>query len=245
MIYAGRMATSDRSRLDLALVERGLAESRSRAQALVMAGRVTVDGAVVDKAGTPVAGGPAIEVAARPLRVPRRGQAGDGDRALADRSCTGERCLDLGASTGGFTDCLLQHGAAEVIARRRRPRPAARAAAGDPRVHCAGARQRPRADAEMLPYRAQPDHGRRRLHLAAAGAAAGVACAGPAWRAVVLVKPQFEAGRDHVRRGVVRDPEVHAQVLHDVAAFVTGAGRCRPRRVRFFASRGRRATAST
>src|SRR5262249_29778780 len=107
MIYPGLMATRDRSRLDLALVERGLAESRSRAQALVMAGRVTVDGAVVDKAGVPVSDGAAIEVV-RPARyVSRGGEKLETAMVRWRIDVAGARCLDLGASTGGFTDCLL------------------------------------------------------------------------------------------------------------------------------------------
>jgi len=202
------VASSERSRLDVALVERGLAETRSRAQALVMAGRVTVDGAVVDKAGAAVSNGSAIEVE-RPARYVSRG--GDKLETAIVRwgiNLAGERCLDLGASTGGFTDCLLQHGAAEVVALDVGRGQLHERLRGDPRVHSLERVNARELTPEMLPY------------------APGVitACAASMWRAVVLVKPQFEAGRAQVRGGVVRDPAVRAQVLHDLADFVTGRG---------------------
>jgi 23S rRNA (cytidine1920-2'-O)/16S rRNA (cytidine1409-2'-O)-methyltransferase len=218
------VATSDRSRLDVALVERGLAETRSRAQALVMAGRVTVDGAVVDKAGAPVAGGSAIEVV-HPARYVSRG--GDKLETAIERwriDVTGERCLDLGASTGGFTDCLLQHGAAEVAAvdvGRGQLHERLRA---DPRVHSLERLNARRLTPEMLPFPPSlitADVAFISLRLVLPPA---IASAELIWRAVVLVKPQFEAGRAQVHGGVVRDPAVRAQVLHDLAEFVTGRG---------------------
>jgi 23S rRNA (cytidine1920-2'-O)/16S rRNA (cytidine1409-2'-O)-methyltransferase len=218
------VATSDRSRLDVALVERGLADTRSRAQALVMAGRVTVDGAVVDRAGAPVAGGSAIEVV-RPARYVSRG--GDKLETAIVRwriDVTGERCLDLGASTGGFTDCLLQHGAAEVAAvdvGRGQLHERLRA---DPRVHSLERLNARGLTPEMLPFPPSlitADVAFISLRLVLPPA---IACADPIWRAVVLVKPQFEAGRAQVHGGVVRDPAVRAQVLHDLAEFVTGRG---------------------
>jgi 23S rRNA (cytidine1920-2'-O)/16S rRNA (cytidine1409-2'-O)-methyltransferase len=107
---------TSRRRLDAELVERGLAENRSRAQALVMAGRVTVGGRMVDKAGAPVAGDADIAVTEGPRYVSRGGDKLETGLRRWHVEVTGERCLDVGASTGGFTDCLLQHGAAEVIA---------------------------------------------------------------------------------------------------------------------------------
>ena len=103
-------------RLDAELVERGLVENRSRAQALVMAGRVTVGGRMVDKAGAAVADDADIAVTERPRYVSRGGDKLETGLRRWQVDVTGERCLDVGASTGGFTDCLLQHGAAEVIA---------------------------------------------------------------------------------------------------------------------------------
>ena len=110
-------AKPDKKRLDVLLVERGLAASNQKAQAMILAGEVQVDGARADKAGTHFAKGSRIEVSSRSEKDASRGGvklAG----ALADFSIDvgGCFCLDVGASTGGFTDCLLQHGAARVYA---------------------------------------------------------------------------------------------------------------------------------
>jgi 23S rRNA (cytidine1920-2'-O)/16S rRNA (cytidine1409-2'-O)-methyltransferase len=108
-----------RQRLDVLLVERGLAESRARAQALIMAGEVKVDGAVVRRAGQPVAATAAISVAAPPRYVSRGGEKLAHALATFAVDPSGLVCADIGASTGGFTDCLLQHGAARVYAIER------------------------------------------------------------------------------------------------------------------------------
>jgi 23S rRNA (cytidine1920-2'-O)/16S rRNA (cytidine1409-2'-O)-methyltransferase len=213
-----------RRRLDAELVDRGLAETRSLAQALVMAGRVTVDGVSVDKAGTPVSPAAAIEVTQPPRYVSRGGDKLETGLRELRLDVSGQRCLDVGASTGGFTDCLLQHGAAEVIAldvgrgqlheRLRR----------DPRVTALDGVNARALEPNMLPFRpgfitADVSFISLRLVLLPV-----LACAAPGWRAVVLVKPQFEAGRDRVRKGVVRDPRVRAEVLQDLAAFLTARG---------------------
>src|SRR3954451_12610308 len=104
------------TRLDQLLHERGLAETRSRAQALVMAGRVRVDGRVVTKAGTAIAESAALEVDPGPGFVSRGGDKLATALAAFEIDVTGLNCLDVGASTGGFTDCLLQSGAAHVTA---------------------------------------------------------------------------------------------------------------------------------
>src|SRR3954468_8844066 len=104
------------TRLDQLLHERGLAETRTRAQALVMAGRVRVDGRVVTKAGTAIAEGAALEVDRGPGFVSRGGDKLATALAAFEIDVTGVNCLDVGASTGGFTDCLLQSGAAHVTA---------------------------------------------------------------------------------------------------------------------------------
>jgi 23S rRNA (cytidine1920-2'-O)/16S rRNA (cytidine1409-2'-O)-methyltransferase len=218
------VAVSHRSRLDVALVERGLAETRSRAQALVMAGRVTVDGAVVDKAGAAVADRAAIEVV-HPARYVSRG--GDKLETAIVRwgiEVTGERCLDLGASTGGFSDCLLQHGAAEVVALDVGRGQLHERLRADARVHSLERLNARDLTPDMLPYRPSlitADVAFISLRLVLPPA---LACAASQWRALVLVKPQFEAGRAHSRGGVVRDPAVRAEVLHNLADFVTGRG---------------------
>ena len=104
------------TRLDQLLCERGLAETRSRAQALVMAGRVRVDGRLVTKAGTAIAGSAALEVESGPAFVSRGGDKLATALAAFDIDVSGLACVDVGASTGGFTDCLLQRGAATVVA---------------------------------------------------------------------------------------------------------------------------------
>jgi len=218
------MAARDRSRLDVALVERGLAETRSRAQALVMAGRVTVDGAIVDKAGTAVSPATAIEVVL-PAQFVSRG--GDKLETAIERwriDVAGERCLDLGASTGGFTDCLLQHGAAQVVALDVGRGQLHERLRVDPRVHSLERLNARDLIPDLLPYRpglitADVAFISLKLVLPAA-----IGCATSCWRAIVLVKPQFEAGRAQARGGVVRDPAVRAQVLHDLAEFLTGRG---------------------
>ena len=108
---------SSRQRLDLLLTERGLASSRERARALIMAGSVRVDGRVVDKPGAPVPAGSAITVLAADLPyVSRGGVKLEGALSGFGLSVAGLTCLDVGASTGGFTDCLLQHEAARITA---------------------------------------------------------------------------------------------------------------------------------
>jgi 23S rRNA (cytidine1920-2'-O)/16S rRNA (cytidine1409-2'-O)-methyltransferase len=215
---------SAKTRLDVALVERGLAESRARAQALIMAGRVTVDGAVVDKAGTPVPAGADLAVEKPPRYVSRGGEKLETALGRFTIDVRGERCLDVGSSTGGFTDCLLQHGAAAVAAvdvGRAQLHERLRA---DPRVTVLEGVNARYLDAEQLPFRpelitADVSFISLRLVLPAV-----LAAAADPWRAVLLVKPQFEAGPKDVRRGVVRDPAVRERVLHDVGDFVTCRG---------------------
>jgi 23S rRNA (cytidine1920-2'-O)/16S rRNA (cytidine1409-2'-O)-methyltransferase len=218
------MNAGRKTRLDAALVERGLAETRSKAQALVMAGRVRVDGAIVDKAGAQVTDAAGIELAGAPRFVSRGGDKLETGMRRWRVDVGGERCLDLGASTGGFTDCLLQHGAAGVIAldvgrgqlhERLRSHPSVVS------LERVNARE---LDPGMLPWRPEfitADVSFISLRLVLPPA---FACATPAWRAIVLVKPQFEAGRERVRRGVVRDPGGREQVLHDLCEFVTSEG---------------------
>jgi 23S rRNA (cytidine1920-2'-O)/16S rRNA (cytidine1409-2'-O)-methyltransferase len=130
----------------------------------------------------------------------------------------------VGASTGGFTDCLLQHGAAEVIALDVGRGQLHERLRSNPSVHVIERMNARALAAADLPYRpgfmtADVSFISLRLVLPPV-----VAAAAPAWRAIVLVKPQFEAGRELVRQGVVRDPAVRGQVLHDLCAFVTGSG---------------------
>jgi len=184
---------TSRRRLDAELVERGLAENRSRAQALVMAGRVTVGGRMVDKAGAAVAAGADIAVTERPRYVSRGGDKLETGLRRWRVDVTGERCLDVGASTGGFTDCLLQHGAAEVIALDVGRGQLHERLGSNPSVHVIERMNARALTAADLPYRpgfvtADVSFISLRLVLPPV-----VAAAAPQWRAIVLVKPQFEA----------------------------------------------------
>ena len=208
-----------KKRLDVLLVERGLAESRAQAQALVLAGRV----AGFEKPGTPVEESAELDVEP-PLRfVSRGGEKLDHALEALAIDVAGLDCLDVGASTGGFTDCLLQRGAARVIALD----------VGYGQLHL-----RVRQDERVtviervnvrrlteLPFPPQLvtcDVSFISVRIALPPA---LALAAPGWQALVLVKPQFEAGRAEVPKGgVVRDPEVHRRVLREVADAALGWG---------------------
>ena len=213
-----------RQRLDVELVERGLAETRSRAQALVMAGRVSVDGRVVDKAGAAVAGGAAIEVAEPPRYVSRGGDKLETGLRRWQVDVAGERCLDVGASTGGFSDCLLQHGAAEVIALDVGRGQLHERLRSNPAVHVIDRTNARELRPQQLPYRpgfVTVDVSFISLRLVLPPV---LDCAAERWRAIVLVKPQFEAGRERVKGGVVRDPGLREQVVQDCCDFMTAWG---------------------
>jgi 23S rRNA (cytidine1920-2'-O)/16S rRNA (cytidine1409-2'-O)-methyltransferase len=218
------MSRPPRRRLDELLVERGLAENRSRAQALVMAGRVLVAGAPVAKAGTPVA--PDADVAVtRPARyVSRGGEKLETALRALDVDVRGERCLDLGSSTGGFTDALLQHGAEHVVCVDVGRGLLHERLRADPRVTVREGVNARTLEPGMLPYRPTfltADLSFISLRLVVDAA---VACAAERWRGLVLVKPQFEAGRADAPKGVVRDPAVRARALGVVADAVRAAG---------------------
>ncbi|WP_420637526.1 TlyA family RNA methyltransferase [Candidatus Poriferisocius sp.] len=213
------MTNRARRRLDTELVRRGLATSRERAAEAVADGRVRVNGAVAQKPAHLVLPGDALEVAGPPARyVSRGGQKLEGALAAFDLAVTGRRCCDVGSSTGGFTDCLLQQGAAQVVA----------VDVGRDQMH-----ERLAADARVTLYeRADVRH----VDPEAIGApfdvvtadvsfisltsvmAALAGLAAPGAPVVVLVKPQFEVGRRHAAkgRGVIRDPELWEAALHRV-----------------------------
>jgi 23S rRNA (cytidine1920-2'-O)/16S rRNA (cytidine1409-2'-O)-methyltransferase len=200
-----------KKRLDVLLVERGLAESRSQAQALVLAGRVPGH----DKPGEQLDEATALEVSPGDPYVSRGGVKLANALDAFGVDPAGLDCADVGASTGGFTDVLLQRGAARVIALdvgygQLHPR-----LRDDPRVEVLE-RVNARSVTE-LPFPPQLvvcDVSFISVRLALPPV---LALAAPGWQAVVLVKPQFEAGRADVRGGVVRDPDVHARVLREVA----------------------------
>ena len=206
-----------KKRLDVLLVERGLAETRSQAQALVLAGRVKGH----TKAGEQVDDGAELEVEPGPRFVSRGGEKLAHALEEMDLDVTGEDCLDVGASTGGFTDCLLQAGAARVIALdvgygQLHPR-----LRSDPRVTVLERKNVRNLDCGELPF--SPTFVTADVSFISLGKALppALACAAPHWRALVLVKPQFEAGPADVGKGgVVRDPEVRQRVLDEVTAQV-------------------------
>lgn len=215
-----------RTRLDLLVTDRGLAPSRERARALILAGQVTVDGRVVSKAGTAVAADAAVE-----LIRPDHPYVGRGGVKLAHAldqfriAVEGREALDIGASTGGFTDVLLRRGAARVVALDVGHGQLDWRIRNDPRVVVIEGRNARFLSPEDLPCPVDlvvvdvsfisltqilprvPPVVRPRADI------------------VVLVKPQFEAGRDEVgKKGIVRDPDVHARVIERVTASAAAAG---------------------
>jgi 23S rRNA (cytidine1920-2'-O)/16S rRNA (cytidine1409-2'-O)-methyltransferase len=207
-----------KKRLDVLLVERGLAETRSQAQALVIAGLVPG----YDKPGTQLDESVALEVERAPRFVSRGGEKLAHALELTSLDPAGRDCLDVGASTGGFTDCLLQAGAARVIALdvgygQLHPR-----LRSDDRVTVL---ERVNArTVTSLPY--PPEIVVCDVSFISVKTALPplLRLAAPGWQALVLVKPQFEAGRADTPKGVVRDPDVRRRVLHDVCSAAAGWG---------------------
>jgi 23S rRNA (cytidine1920-2'-O)/16S rRNA (cytidine1409-2'-O)-methyltransferase len=200
-----------KKRLDLLLVERGLAESRAQAQALVMAGRVPG----FDKAGQQVDDAAPLELTERPRFVSRGGEKLDHALDVFGVDPAGRDALDVGASTGGFTDVLLQRGAARVIALDVGRAQLHERLRDDPRVIVMeGVNARHLTELPFPPNLVTCDVSFISVRQVLP---AVLALAERGWEAVVLVKPQFEAGREQVKGGVVRDPEVHERVLREVA----------------------------
>jgi 23S rRNA (cytidine1920-2'-O)/16S rRNA (cytidine1409-2'-O)-methyltransferase len=214
-------------RLDKLLQERGLAASRQRAQALILAGKVLVDGQKIEKSGTPVDAQAQLRLLGEDLKYVSRGGL-KLERALEhwQINVEGKTCLDVGASTGGFTDCLLQHGACRVIAvdtgrgqidfrlrqdsrvrllEKTNARYLTREQVGEvvdlvvmDVSFISAALVLPAVIAAAFPEPAEDRRGRQ---------------------VVVLVKPQFEAGREHVgKRGIVRDEQAQRNAVEKVRA---------------------------
>jgi len=200
-----------KKRVDILLVERGLAESRTQAQALVLAGRVPGH----EKPGDQVDAGAELVVTEGEPYVSRGGIKLANALNAFGIDPAGRDCLDVGASTGGFTDVLLQRGAARVIALdvgygQLHPR-----IREDPRVV---ALERTNArNVTELPFAPQLVVCDVSFISVRKALPAVLGLAAPGWEAVVLVKPQFEAGRRDVRGGVVREAETRARVVHEVA----------------------------
>ena len=214
-------------RLDQLVVDRGLLPTRTKAQAAILAGQVLVDGHPSGKPGTEVPAHADVRLAARDRYVSRGGHKLEHALRHFGVRVEGVRAIDVGASTGGFTDCLLQHGAARVHAVDVGHGQLAWALRQDPRVVVM---ERVNARA-LAPGSLGP--GELPLGLAVVDCSfislrrilpALPPLLGPGADVVALVKPQFEAGREEADRGagVIKDPEVHRRVLRELEAFVAG-----------------------
>jgi 23S rRNA (cytidine1920-2'-O)/16S rRNA (cytidine1409-2'-O)-methyltransferase len=207
-----------KKRLDLLLVERGLAESRAQAQALVMAGRVPGH----SKPGEQLDEDAPLEVEAPPPYVSRAGHKLANALDAFGIDVAGRDALDVGASTGGFTDVLLQRGAARVIALDVGYGQLHSKIRDDPRVTVLErVNARSLTELPFTPQLVTCDVSFISVRLALPPA---LALAAPNWQALVLVKPQFEAGRAEAPKGVVRDTEVHKRVVRGVAESLLASG---------------------
>jgi 23S rRNA (cytidine1920-2'-O)/16S rRNA (cytidine1409-2'-O)-methyltransferase len=211
-----------KTRLDLALVERGLAETRAAAQRLVMAGLVFSGGRRLDKAGLAVAPDTALEVRGQPHPYVSRGGL-KLEKALDHFSIPvqGRICLDVGSSTGGFTDCLLQRGAARVYAVDVGTNQLAWKLRQDPRV----------VSMEKTNIRdVTRDQIAEPVDLVVCDASfiglrtalpAALALAGPGAHLAALIKPQFEVGKGRVGKGgIVREPDLHREVVETITGWL-------------------------
>jgi 23S rRNA (cytidine1920-2'-O)/16S rRNA (cytidine1409-2'-O)-methyltransferase len=218
------MVASPKTRLDLLLVERNLVPSRERARALILAGRVLVNEQKLDKPGNSVPGDAVVRLLGDDQPFVSRG--GIKLAAALDHwhiDVKDRACLDIGASTGGFTDCLLQRGAAHVTAVDTGFGQVAMKLRNDPRVRLVE-----RTNARFLVPGALAGSADPELTLlvmdvsfiSATLLIEPVLDAAPGLReAVILIKPQFEAGREHVGKGgIVRDPAAHQLAIDKVAA---------------------------
>jgi 23S rRNA (cytidine1920-2'-O)/16S rRNA (cytidine1409-2'-O)-methyltransferase len=239
-------------RLDVLLVERGLAESRAKAQAMIMAGQVRVADQVALKPGAAVDSESILTVDSGPRFVSRGGEKLDAALEAFHIDVTGLVCADVGASTGGFTDCLLQRGAAKVHAidvgkgilhwkLRNDPRVVvmeetnARFVESLPEpIHLVTIDASFISLKILLPvvkrwiassesYRQEREEREEKTSL---GALSGLGGSNNSGEIIALIKPQFEAGKKDVSRGdgVIRDPEIHRQVLLDVLTFAKHEG---------------------
>lgn len=214
---------ADKERLDLLLVRRGLAPSREKAQGMIMAGEVLVSGKMVDKPGTRVPLDAEITAKSKPKYVSRGGEKLEAalDAFAVDPS--GLVCADVGASTGGFTDCLLQHGASRVYAIDVGYGQLALPLRDDPRVIVIE-----RTNARYLERLTEPvqliviDASFISLRLLLPVVKGWLEETGTI---IPLIKPQFEAGPEDVSKGgVVRDSRIHNRVLSEILTFAQALG---------------------
>lgn len=216
----------NKTRLDVLLVERGLQESRQRAQAIIMSGSVFADGRRVDKPGATVSNDAEIEIRGNTLQYVSRGGL-KLEKAMASFHITleGAVCADIGASTGGFTDCMLQNGAAKVYAVDVGYGQLAWKLRSDERVVCLERTNARYLTREQIPEAldfASIDVSFISLKLILPPLCALLRDGG---NTAALIKPQFEAGREKVgKKGVVRDPAVHREVLEQFLEHARDAG---------------------
>jgi len=212
----------EKERLDVLLVQLGLANSRELAKAYIMAGNVYVDGQKEDKAGTKVAVNADIEVKGSQMKYVSRGGY-KLEKAINEFGVQleGKICLDIGASTGGFTDCMLQNGASKVYAIDVGYGQFAWKLRQDERVVCME-----KTNVRYVTHEQVPDEG----DFASIDVSfisltkvlpAVLGVLGPNGQLVCLIKPQFEAGREKVgKKGVVRDINVHKEVIEMIVNYV-------------------------
>ncbi|MCB9451829.1 MAG: TlyA family RNA methyltransferase [Anaerolineaceae bacterium] len=214
---------AEKQRLDILVYEQGLAPSREKARAMIMAGEILVDQKRVDKPGTRVAVAAIITAKSKPRYVSRGGDKLAGALDAFAIPITGRVCADVGASTGGFTDCLLQHGAARVYALD----------VGYGQIHYKLRQDErvivmERVNARYVNTLPEP------ISLAVIDASfislklllpAVKKWLTPQADVIPLIKPQFEAGKSDVGKGgVVKDPDIHARVIAEILTFATEAG---------------------
>ena len=214
-----------RKRLDLLLVERGCAGSPQKAMAMILAGEVQVDGRRVEKAGLPVAQDAHIEVISRTQKFVSRGgtklQGALQDFAIRPAGCV---CLDVGASNGGFTDCLLQHGAARVYAVDVNVEQLDWKLRQNPRV--IPIQRNARAlRAEDLPESVDIVVIDVSFISVRKVVSPAIAVAKPGAAFLILIKPQFELGREDIGPGgIVKDQKLHDQAIHSVCERAASLG---------------------
>lgn len=212
----------EKERLDVLLVQQGLANSRELAKAYIMAGTVYVDGQKEDKAGTKVAVTAKLEVKGNQMKyVSRGGYKLEKAMAVFGIRLDGKICLDIGASTGGFTDCMLQNGASKVYAIDVGYGQFAWKLRNDERVVCLE-----KTNVRYVTHEQVPDEG----DFASIDVSfisltkvlpAVLGVLGEKGQLVCLIKPQFEAGREKVgKKGVVRDSSVHREVIEMIVEYV-------------------------
>ncbi|MBP3877615.1 MAG: TlyA family RNA methyltransferase [Lachnospiraceae bacterium] len=215
-----------KKRLDVLMTERQLAESREKAKALIMSGIVFVNGCRCDKAGTAFEDAAEIEIRGQKLKyVSRGGLKLEKALAVFPADVAGKVCLDIGSSTGGFTDCMLQNGAVRVYAIDVGYGQLDWKLRNDPRVVCMEKTNIRYVEEADLPEKA----GFASIDVSFISLSKVL---GPAkalldddGEIVCLIKPQFEAGREKVgKKGVVRDPAVHEEVIRHVLGYAADEG---------------------